>query len=626
MCGISGYVSERIFDDTLILESQHHRGPDSSGTYHELLEGTNINVVLNHNRLSIIDLSEAGSQPMFTEDKNYAIIYNGEVYNFEQLRDKYLKNIPLKSKTDTEVILYLYRLLGINFVKELNGDFAISIFDRIKKKIILLRDRFGVKPLYYYFRNKTLVFASEIKAILATGIDFRLNDENLEKYFVFKYVPEEGTLYKDIYRLSPAHALEYDIINDELNIERYWTLNKNSEYKKLSYDDAKKKLFELLGDSVKIRLMSDVPVGTFLSGGIDSSIIAWYLRNNDKIIHYTARKSEADLKKEGTSSDFYYAELFAKQFNLKMIPVDISSQEANFDLIRKTIFYSDDLIADGSQIPSYLITKEATKISKVMLSGMGADELFFGYKNHLQIMLSQYLDKFPRFISRGIAGYLKNIKQGKGFMKSYRRHLHILGKYYGYSNLKYGFFGLVGDYKNSMSVIKSPNDICLPIFAKYFNDSEDTFDSTTRFELNNFLVKNLHYVDRMCMANSVEGRVPFLDYRLAEFAFSIPREYKLSGTGVTKRIIKDTYKEYLPQGIINRKKAGFGMPLRSIFSSKDKVYELLERDFFGSFDIFSVDNIDSLISKHISGHEDNSAIIYSLICFQEWYKMAKLVK
>jgi asparagine synthase (glutamine-hydrolysing) len=557
---------------------------------------------------------------MLTSDNNYVIVYNGEVYNFEALRDKYLKHIRLKSKTDTEVILYLYKELGTAFVKELNGDYAIAIFDKQKNKILLLRDRFGVKPLYYYIKDRTLIFASEIKAILATNLNFKLDDESIEKYFVFKYVPEDNTLYKNIYRLTPAHFIEYDIKTGKLTKHEYWNIHKNNSYIKLNFKDAQQELFALLSDSISMRLMSDVPIGTFLSGGIDSSIIAWYLKDKNKIAHYTAKKSEEDLKKEGTSSDYYYAELMAKQFGLNLIPVDISSEEANIDIIRKTIYFSDDLIADGSQIPSFLITKEASKISKVMLSGMGADELFLGYKNHLQILLTHYLDMFPHFLSHGIANFFANLKQGRGMMKSYRRHLHILGKYYGYSNLKYGIFGIVGDYNNSLSVLKKSENVSIPIFSKYFDTGENIYDASTKFELNNFLVKNLHYVDRMCMANSVEGRVPFLDHRIAEFAFSLPREFKLSNYGQTKKIVKETYKQFLPKGIINRKKAGFGMPLRSIFSSKQKVYELLNKDFFAGLDIFSVDNIDKLITTHITGEEDNSSIIYALISFQEWYK------
>lgn len=620
MCGISGYVSSNILNGWAMAKTLSHRGADDFGEYFSSVIDKNI--YLAHNRLSIIDLSAAGHQPMSTIDGDVMIVYNGEIYNFDALRDKYLKGVRLKSKTDTEVILYLYQKLGIDFIKELNGDFAIALFDRSKSKLYLIRDRVGVKPLYYYRDNENLIFASEIKAILASGLSFPLNESEVQNYIVFKYTPKYKTLFKGILRLPPAHFIEYDINSGKVVLSKYWEITKHDDFHNISYIEQQRELDRLLRDSVKIRLMSDVPVGTFFSGGVDSSIIAGFLKDKKQITHYTAKKSQSDLQKEGTTSDFYYAQLLAQLWNLNLVPVDISSQEANSSLISKTIYYSDDLIADGSQIPSYLITKGAKASSTVMLSGMGADELFFGYKSHQLILLSNFLDHFPRFLSSPVANTLSKLDQGKGLFKAYRRHLHQFGKYYSsYPSVKYGLFGVVGDYENAISVLRNTDESSLNIISNYFKGSENVFDSNFRFESDNFLVKNLHYVDRMCMANGVEGRVPFLDHRIVEFAFNLPLNHKISNLGKTKVILKDTYKNLLPSGLMNRRKAGFGMPLRSIFSNKEKVYELLDREFFSSFSLFSTDNIDLLISNHVSGKEDNAAIIYSLISFQEWYKL-----
>lgn len=602
-----------------MVKSLHHRGPDSAGDFSTVVKDKKI--FLGHARLSIIDLSACGAQPMFTETKDVVIVYNGEIYNFEKLRDKYLKNQPLKSKTDTEVILYLYKKLGIDFVKELNGDFAIALFDQNKSKIFLFRDRCGVKPLYYHLHNGNLIFASEIKSIKSSGQRLSLDKNNLQKFFVFKYSPLDETLFENIKRIPPGHYLEYDLNDQKVKTETFWQFQKNPSYASLSYTEAKEVLFDLTKEAVESQLMSDVPVGTFFSGGIDSSIIAWFIKDKREIIHYSARKSESDLKKEGSTSDFYYAQLLSKKWNLNLQPIDIGSGEANVDLIKKTLFYSDDLIADGSQIPSYLITKEAGLKSRVMLSGMGADELFLGYAGHQISLFSMMLDKTSSLFAGGVNKFFASLNQGKGSFKAYRRYLHKLGKYYSSGILRYGFYNIVGDYENSLSVINGDGDSVLHVFKKYFNESDDIFESISRFEYDNFLVKNLHYMDRMAMANSVEGRVPFLDNNLIDFAYSIPRNYKLSSLGKTKKIVKESFINQLPDYVVNRRKAGFGMPLRSILSDVNKTNELLNQDFFGGFDNFSLKNINRAIQTHVNGQEDNSALLYALISFQEWYKL-----
>jgi asparagine synthase (glutamine-hydrolysing) len=365
--------------------------------------------------------------------------------------------------------------------------------------------------------------------------------------------------------------------------------------------------------------MSDVPLGTFFSGGLDSSIIVYHLKDHKDIIHYAARKTIEDLKKEGSTSDYYYAEKFAREYSLNLIPIDIGNEELNIELIKKTIYYSDDLIADGSQIPSFLITLEASKRTKVLLSGMGADELFLGYAGHQLTLMASYFDNLPGFLKSILGSILGNLKAGQGLLKAYKRYLQKFGRYYN-NPLRYGFYNIVGDLENSLSVYSSPNIDPLKLFKKYFQNDNDPFDNIFDFELNNFLIKNLHYIDRMCMANSVEGRIPFLDYRLVEFAYSLPRSYKLSQTGKSKRILKDMASAYLPEYIIKRRKAGFGMPLRSILSNEEKINSLIDFEMLNEIKNFSVDSIRRIIKNHINGTEDNSALIYSIISFQLWYK------
>ncbi len=615
MCGISGYISQSKLNDSIFLESLHHRGPDSQGLHHTVVDG--FNILLAHNRLSIIDLSKEGTQPMFSHDKKISLIYNGEIYNYKQLRSRYLINKKFHSNTDTEVLLSIYQLFGIISVNYLIGDFAYAILDENEKKLFLVRDRLGVKPLYYYYKNNNFIFASEIKTIIKSLSQNKISEDALQRYFVFKYVPGDDTLFEDIKRLEPGYYIEFDLQSLKLNKVRYWELLKKKEYQKISYSDAKSELFRLLNDSINMQLMADVPVGTFFSGGLDSSTIAYFLKDEKDLTHYTAQKSLNDLKKEGSSSDYFYANKLAKEWNLNLIPINIGCDE--LELIKKTLYYSDDLIADGSQIPSYLITEQASKISKVLLSGMGADELFLGYAGHQLSLLSMYLDNSPIMFSKFITNLFTNFHVGRGYFKPYKRFLKKLGKYYNYGNLRYGILNIVGDYENSKSIYINNPESSSNYIKNYFSNNDNVFDSINKFELDNFLIKNLHYMDRMCMANSVEGRVPFLDYRIVEFAFSLPRSYKLSGIGNSKKILKDTMKPYLPGYIINRRKAGFGMPLRSIFSDPNNIYKFIDLDFFSQYKGFSVLAINKIINNHLKESEDNSVLIYSLLSFQEWY-------
>lgn len=620
MCGIAGYISNEKLNTVEMLNVLKHRGPDHHAGYSDTYNSKEI--FLGHTRLSIIDLSSNGNQPMFSDDKQIIIVFNGEIYNFEELKLKYFIQDSFHSKTDTEVVLKLYQKFGIAFINELNGDFALSIYDKKLNKVFLIKDHVGVKPLYYYTDGTKFIFGSEIKTIFASGIKPSLAEDELLNYFVFKYTPKNNTLYKNIFRVPPASYIEYDLNVNIFSTHTYWTLQKNKEYANLSYHDAKDVLHNLVEQSTKSRLISDVPIGNFLSGGLDSSIIAYFLKNRKDISHYCARKAEVDLKKEGTSSDYFYADKLSKEWDLKLLQANIGSEQANLDLIKKTLYYSDDLIADGSQIPSYLITKDASQTSKVILSGMGADELFLGYAGHMLTLLSEnVMSKVPFGLSSGLYKQAAKVNQGKGKFLAYRRYIHKIGKYGNYPNYKFGILNLVGDFENSCSVYAGNRDKLEHMLSNYFPENEDVFDSLTRFEIENVLVKNLSYTDRTAMANSVECRVPFLDKHIVEFAYSIKRSYKLSNTGTSKRILKDTFKNELPSYIINRRKAGFGMPLRSIFSTDTKVNQLLDKSFFSNFNQFSIPNIEKIISNHISGKEDNSSIIYALISFQEWYKL-----
>lgn len=622
MCGIVGYSAKKNVDDTKLINSLNHRGPDSHGLIH--YDFSDSKVVLGHTRLSILDLSEKGNQPMTDLSGLITLVFNGEIYNFQELKKEFLGDYTFISETDTEVILQLYIKFGITFIEKLNGDFAFSILDKRTNKIYLVRDRVGVKPLYYSFFNGDFIFASEIKSLFEFGIPREIDRTEIQNFLIFKYSPQESTLIKEVKRLKPGTFLEFDIDKKTHFIKTFWKLKKNPIYEKLTYSEAKKEFARLIEDAVKIRLIADVPIGSFLSGGIDSSIIAYYLKNHPEIKHYCAVKEQKDILKEGTTSDGFYAEKLAKEWNLNLQKIAISSKETNEELIQKTLFYSDDLIADGSQIPSFLICKEASKSSKVILSGMGADELFLGYAGHQLSLIASYLDKFPSGLKKPLLRKMSKINQGKGKFLAYRRYLHKFGKYASFGKLKFAYLNIVGDFQNAAEVYEGGNDKTTPILNSYFLNDNDTFDAIFKFEYENFLQKNLHYLDRMSMANSIESRVPFLDHRLIELAYSLPRSYKLSRFGKTKVMLKDVFASKLPAYIIKRRKAGFGMPLRSIFSTKEEIDKLLDIDFFINFGGFSIENIETTCNNHISGKEDNSALIYALISFQIWCKTHSL--
>lgn len=618
MCGISGYFAvPGKYNGNAMVKSLHHRGPDSEGTFRQEL--FNKELFLGHNRLSIIDLSPLGNQPMFEGD-DLVVVFNGEIYNFLELKEKYLKEEKFRSTSDTEVLLKLYQKFGIKFLDLLNGDFAFALYDKRIQRLFVVRDRMGVKPLYYRAENGELIFGSEINALLKGGVTPELNKELIHTYLAFKYLPQQYTFLKNIHRLQPGTWIEFNLENGNCTTNTFWELPlKEPTASTINYHDACAEVKLLIGDAVRLRLIADVPIGTFLSGGLDSSIIASHLINHPELTHYCAGKNKEDLAKEGSTSDFDYARRLANDWKLNLVEIPIGSEQLNPEMLQQVLNTSDDLIADGSQIPGFLISKAASEKSKVLLSGMGADELFLGYAGHQLSMMSQYGDAVPKMIMRPLSSWLANLNQGKGFLKVYKRYLHKIGKYQELP-YRYALFSVVGDYDSATAIYSKNESFTKNLIANYFENGNDPFYNLMRFESDNFLVKNLHYTDRTTMANAIECRVPFLDYRIVEFASTLPLSYKMGKTLTTKRILKDAYKDVLPKYITHRRKAGFGMPLRSLLAQKEVINKMLNVDFFGSIDGFNVEEIRRSIDNHQKGKSDNSSLLFALICFEQWYK------
>lgn len=616
MCGVVGYVAQLPANGAGMLSSLNHRGPDASGTYTADLCGKQ--VFLGHARLSIIDLSAAGNQPMFAAEGRIALVFNGEIYNFQELRDQYLRGVQMHSRTDTEVVLRLYEAMGLRCLSLLNGDFSVAILDERVAKLYLVRDRAGVKPLYYAQRGQGFFFGSEIKALLAGGVRAELATEGLQRYFVFKYTPGTDTLFRGIHRVPPGQYLEYDIDSGVARLKAYWTPDFCSQTTS-DYARAQEELRALVDDATRMRLVADVPVGSFLSGGLDSSIIAGILRENDQITHYCATQSSTDTQEDKALSDWHYAQRLARDWQLRLTAVAVDSGDVTAPQIRTTMQFGDDLIADAALIPSYLITRGAAATSKVFLSGMGADEIFLGYGGHRLALAWSYLDHLP--LPAALMGRIGAIDQRRGAFKSFRRYLYKLAKYSSYPAYRFGIYSIIGDFEASAGIVRGDLRDLEEFLAGYFPEGQDPFESFKRFEYENFLQKNLGYVDRMSMANSVEVRVPFLDHRIIEFAWSLPRSYKLGHLGKAKRILVDAFRDMLPGYVRHRRKAGFGMPIRSIFASRDKVYGLLDPEWLARTAPFDVSHVRGIVDAHLDGREDNSSIIYALISYQEWYRL-----
>lgn len=613
MCGIVGIISHRevSFNIEAALDVIKHRGPDSGRSV--AYQHGDFQVLLGHRRLSIIDLSDLGNQPMTEGD--VTMIYNGEVYNFQSLRDKHLGESQFNSSSDTEVVLKLYLKYGAGFVNYLHGDFAIAILDKRSNEVLLYRDRMGVKPFYLYGGDGFLAFASEIKSFAAAGLPLEVNESEVGKFFVFKYSPAQETLYRNIQRLKPGTFMKCSLDSKSFESHTYWELPESPQKFQGNYNDAKAETRRLVGNAVNERLIADVPIANYLSGGLDSSIIAHYLKGKDNT-HYCAVKDAADIKAEGTTSDGYYARKLASEWGLKFEEIPIGMETLTPEFIADGVYACDDLIADGSIIPAMRIAEKAGAHHRVVLSGMGADELFFGYNGHFLAKLNLMAGKVPGLKSVVGPG-LQKLDAGKGGFKAYKRYLQKWGNNIG-KPYELGRYSVVGDVDSAMKIVKSPVDIA-SVYGSYFDKQDDPFYGLFRFEMDNFLVKNLHYLDRSSMAYGLESRVPFLDHQLVEFAASIPVSYKLDWQFKSKKILKEAYADVLPDYVTRRRKAGFGMPLRSLLSN-DKVREsLMPLDFFGDLPWFDVDQISQLVESHKRGHQDQSALLYALISFRAWY-------
>ena len=636
MCGITGVynlnkkatVSEEVVKkmrDTLV-----HRGPDSAGIYISSDE----KIGLGFRRLAIIDLSQAGNQPMSNEDKTVWMVLNGEVYNFPGLKAALIqKGHTFKSHTDAEVVLHLYEEQGEKLVDDLNGMYAFVLWDEKKKKLLAVRDRLGIKPFYYYFKDNVFIFGSEIKAILEHPLVKREVDlEGISHYLTFACTPAPYTLFKDIHKLAPAQYLTLDQ-EGNLEINSYWSPVQNKE-KRIRDQESHfiDKTRTLLKESIEEQMVSDVPFGCFLSGGIDSSTNAVLMsRAMGKPVE-TFSISFKDLSKY---DEFPYSRKIAKLLDSRCYETVIGKKELK-EWLSQLAYYADDPNGDPVCFPVYYLSK-LVRDSKVIMAqvGEGADELFCGYGTYMQFIKIytrywKYLEKLPAFLRK--IPYLliqKLIPQNTLVLhKEFLRRL-ALGEplFFGGANAFSAYdkkFLLKKDFQRKIPFDHSDRlieDIYLRLGKD--NSQADFLQKMLYLELTIRLPELLLMrVDKMAMANSIETRVPFLDHRIVEMAFSIPMKLKIKNN-TTKHILKKAVKGIIPDEIINRKKKGFGAPvgewMRKESSISDSLVNIIRNSKIKELNIFNYDYIEQLITDHQNNRHNNSFRLWNLITLSLWY-------
>ena len=617
MCGICGFNwSDRSLVDDM-ADIMTHRGPDQQGSF------VDDGISLGHSRLSIIDLSDRGNQPMGNEDGSIQIVYNGEIYNFKELRDILEKHgHNFVSSTDTEVIVHAYEEWGVECVKRFRGMFAFAIWDSNKKQLFLARDRIGIKPLYYYFDSGEFMFASEIKAILLNpAVKREVNPKSLYYFMGYEYVPTPFTLFNGIKKLPPAHTLLFQ--NNKIKLTRYWDLYFSTAEGNESY--LSDEIYNLLQESVLLRLISDVPLGAFLSGGIDSSAIVGLMSQmrDEPVKTFTIGYEDESY------SELEYARQVADLFGTdhKEIIVDPNSVEY-FD---KTVWYLDEPMTDPSLIPEYIFCREAKKYVTVCLSGAGGDEAFLGYDRFVASKMDHFYRIIPEilrknFISK-IVDMLPPQPQKKGAINVVKRFIDGSNLPLEGQHMRWQYFSSKNDekllYKGTLRHMSENIDPFEHINKYYLTcNLNDQVAREQYMEINSFLVDNvLVKADRMGMANALEVRVPYLDHNFLELCATIPGSMKLKGL-TTKYIFKKSMLRLLPKDIVYRKKHGFSFPIKNWLRNELKEYM---RDMLNNSEIirenFDLYYLNKLVEQHLRGTQNHSHRLWALMNLELWHRI-----
>ena len=628
MCGIIGFS----FNDndkllcSLPLDKLKHRGPDSSGQF----ISTSHKFGLGHTRLSIQDLTDNACQPMTCSNSGSIIVFNGEIYNFKALRNTLIDNgHSFKSFSDTEVLLQLYDKYGLSMLDMLNGIFSFAIWDNPKKKLVLARDAFGVKPLYYASTNKQFYFASEIKALRSIlKKDLTIDHDSLNRYLTFLWCPGDGTPVKDFKKLEPGYVLE--VTYGRISMKYPWyklPVFRFKQNKKLNCDGAVQTLQNKLSDAVQSQMVSDVPVGSFLSGGLDSSAIVALAKEIKPDIQCFTIKS-VGIQDSGITDDLPYAQKAADHLGVKLDIIEIDSNLMANDL-ESMVEHLDEPLADPASLNILYICRHARKNGfKVLLSGAGGDDLFTGYRRHQALLWESWWSWLPKFLRLGLARYSSMLDQRTGFGRRMNKLFSgaclddnsRLMNYFKWINRDDLFRLYSNDFKSFLSdkIAESP----IIAFLSDVPPDKSALEKMLTIEQRFFLTDhNLLYTDKMSMAAGVEVRVPFLDLDLVEFAATLPDCYKHRGRE-GKWILKKAMEPYLPNEIIYRPKTGFGAPLRRwmIHELSDLVGDLLSPESIKQRGLFNSCEVQKLINLNKDGKVDASYTLLSLLCIEIWFR------
>lgn len=629
MCGIVGIAygitTNRIVDDRSVIrmaDKISHRGPDDAGIY--ISEDKKIG--LGFRRLSIVDLSYAGHQPMIDECEKYCMVFNGEIYNYKEIKNELLnKGHKFRSNTDTEVILNGYIEYGINIVSKLNGMFAIALWDKEKQILYLVRDRLGIKPLYFYYKNSSIIFASEIKSILEVINDKpQLNHQAFSDYLTYLSSPPGITLFNGINKMMPGYIIEYNVRIDTMQQYQYWNLQAISvenEDTIFSEEDYTNEIRSLLKESIQMQMMADVPFGVLLSGGIDSSLNVALM---SQVLNQPVQTFSIGTNFGAKFNEFQYARQVAQLYRTNHHEILMDESDA-LNCMDSLVWHLDEPNADPVCLPLYHLSRFVRQSGTIVVQvGEGSDELFSGYQHYIREY--NYYKKFykiiPSVISKGIYKGSNRLLKYHPITEYFRRLAYRDGSFSGGASTA----GFTEHLKQAMNLSFNTYSSS-KIGIEYMNEAkEKNFDYLNRmiyFEIKNRLAELLLMrVDKMSMAHSIEARVPFLDHRLVELAMRIPEKLKIKNN-VPKYILKKSCEGILPDSIIYRKKQGFAAPI-SIWMKDGKlgkyaVSSIIESKLI-SQKIISRDFVENLHYRHCKGYEDHSGRLWSLLMVVLWIK------
>jgi asparagine synthase (glutamine-hydrolysing) len=603
MCGIVGFNWEDSSKIKELAALLLHRGPEQDGFY--VANGVSIG----HQRLRIIDLSERGRQPLYNEDKSICITFNGEIFNFQHLREILIqKGHAFASRTDTEVLVHGYEEWGTGLVERINGQFAFCIFDSRKNQLFLARDRLGIKPLYYYSKNGKFIFGSELKVFFKSNVEKKIDSDALNYYLLFGNTPREKTILDGVKKLPPAFYLIYDLAEAKIQtIERYWDIEYNINAD-ATEGEITRQLVPLVEQCVRRQLVSDVPLGAFLSGGLDSSIVVAMASK------YVKELNTFSIKFDRLGFDeSRYAKIVADKFHTNHHEIEFSAQNVR-ELIPQLVFYYDDPFADPSMIPTYLVSIVARKYVTVSLSGTGADELFGGYPRYNELPILRRLNALPRLLKTPLHGSVALINALFGNDK-----LNKLQSFLGEKEPAWQMYAKLFSYMFRSKDETQEKLSQLQYLSSYFASEDDRINAMN-FDTHEYLPDCLLVKeDRASMAVTLEARVPLLDHELVEFSATIPSNLKMK-YGRKKYILKKAFEGILPHETLHRRKQGFGVPLVHYF--RDELKEMAYNEIFNfdDYEYYDKNSVKQLWEKHQRGHSDYSRLFWSIMMFNLWYK------